>query len=127
MFSDHASLSCLTILGLGTGTVCGLNRVVDLNGSAVAQPEYSGTDNLVSRANTRNDRHLIAARALDSDNLLAHSAIGVSFRIFHLSDDAHRVAVGRIVNRGSRQRNYLARLSQRKFDLHEHSRTQFVP
>ena len=58
--------------------------------------------------------------------MLAHAAVGVPLRVLHFGDDEHRVTVGRVVDGRRRQRNNLARLAERKLDLHKHSRTQFI-
>src|ERR1700739_4527097 len=63
------------VFGLGAWTILRLNRVVDLDRSAVAEPEDTRAHNFVSWVNAGCDSNLIASRALHLHHLLAHSKI----------------------------------------------------
>src|SRR5439155_632306 len=54
------------------------------------------------------------------------TAISLSVRILQVVDDEDRVAVGRIADRGGRQRNDRAARTQNDLGLDEHSRAQFA-
>jgi hypothetical protein len=49
--------------------------VIHLNGGAIPQLENARADNLLAGIDARDNAHLVAARALDLNELLAHSAV----------------------------------------------------
>src|SRR5579871_2754969 len=99
--------SDLAVLRLGAGIVLRFYCVVHQYGGAIAQSEGAGTHHLVPGIETRNNAHLVTARTLNLHDLLPHPAIRIPFRIFHLYNDEDGIAVGRVVNRRSRQRHDL--------------------
>src|SRR5580692_7330057 len=89
----------LTLFGVRFRTIRRLHGVVNLNGCGVAEPEDSGADDFVARIHPGRDRDLIAAAALDLDDLLAHPAIGLTgLLILNVGHDVHGITVGRIVD-----------------------------
>ena len=69
-------------------------------------------------------RHLVAARAAQLHELLAHAAVRLALRIFQVVDDEHGVAVRRVADRGGGQRDHGTALAQSELRLHEHARPQ---
>src|SRR4029079_2874871 len=83
--------------------------------------------NLVAGIDSGNHRHLVAARAFDFHELLADPFIALpALGVVHLGYDVYGITVGRVVDRGRRQRNNVSRLSKRNLDLDEHSWTKFA-
>ena len=98
---------------LGRRIVAGLHLVVDENGRAVAQLEDARGHDLVARLDARDDRDLIAARAPELDELLAHAAVGLTVRVLEIGHDEDRIAVRRVADGGRRQRDDRAAGAQR--------------
>src|SRR5437016_10292747 len=95
----------LAILGLGSWIVPGFNLVVDSNRRAVAQLEHPGAHHFIPRIHARDHRHLVTARAFNFHELLAHSAIALSFLILEVGNNKDRVSVRCVADRGRRQRH----------------------
>src|SRR5436305_8751482 len=69
---NFIALFPLAVLRPRRRAVRGLDLVVDLDGGAVAELEDSRGDHLFAGLDTGDDRHLIAARAAELHELLAH-------------------------------------------------------
>src|SRR5207249_1242548 len=114
----------LTLLRLRGRLVAGLDLVVNQNGYTVAQLEHTGTDDFFARLQARQDRDLIAARGPELHKLLAHAAVRLTVRIFEVFDDEYRISVGRVADRGGRQRHGRMARAQQNVRLNEHSGSQ---
>src|SRR5262245_6314609 len=108
------------VLRLRSRLVTGLNLVVDYNRSTVAKLENAGGHNLCRRLKTRDNRNLIATRRADFHKLLAHTAIGLAFRILHLFDHVDGISVWRIADGRSGQGHGSLAGTQLNFRLDEH-------
>ena len=64
--------------------VAGLNLVVDENSRGVAQLEHAGCHDFVAGFHARGHGDLIAARAAELDELLAHAAVRRAVRILQV-------------------------------------------
>jgi hypothetical protein len=79
----------LAVLRFGSRIVSRLDFIVDLDSCPIAQLENAGTHNLISGLDTRYDGNLISTRALDLDELLAYSTVGIALWVFKIGDDIH--------------------------------------
>src|SRR5580693_907061 len=116
---------CSTLFRVRFGAIVRFHSVVNLDRRGVTEPEDAGADNFIARIQSGGDRDLIAAAALDLDDLLAHAAIGLArLWILHVGHDVHRITVGSVVDGRCRQWNNAAWLAYRQLDLNVHAGTQ---
>src|ERR1700722_12758778 len=103
------------------GAVRRFYAVVDQDWRSIAEPEGAGAYDFVPGVESGGDCDLIAAAALDLYDLLTNTTVGFArLRILHVGHHEYGIAIRRIVDGRSRQRNHVARLADRQLDLHEH-------
>src|SRR5437763_6874349 len=123
--NDAASQPPLRVFRFRRRAVARLHRVVDRHRGAGPQLEHARGHHFLARLDAGEHGDLVAARAAELHELLAHAAIAlVRLRIGHVLDDVHRVAERRVRDGGSRQRHCRRLRSLRELRLDVHARAQ---
>src|SRR5207247_1948001 len=102
----------------------GPDFVVDEDGRAVPELEDTGGDDFVPGPDAGDDRDLVAARGAERDDLLAHTAVGLTICILEVGDDKDRIAVRRVADGRGRHRHDRTTGALGHFRLNEHSGPQ---
>src|SRR5713226_4395891 len=96
-FIPHPS-SFLAVLRLRRGAIAGLDGVVHRDRRSGSELEYARGDNFLAGLDSGEDGDLIAARAAEFHELLAHASVALAVRTLHVIHNEHRVAEWRIAD-----------------------------
>src|SRR5947207_8137 len=111
----------LTVFRFRRRQVSRLHRVVDRHGCAGAQLEHARGHHFLARLDAGHHGDLVAARAAELHELLAHALVGlVRLRIGHVLHDEDGVAERRVADGRHRQRDRrgVAALRELGLDVH---------
>src|SRR5262245_58069159 len=96
----RAFVSASVVFRLGGRVVRRLDLVVDLHRGPVPELEGAGGHDLLAGLDAGEDSDLVAPRAPELHELLAHAAVARSLRVLEVGHHEHGVPVGRVADRG---------------------------